>query len=335
VSEIVLPIALPYLTIPQRVKCAQVCKAWKFVISEQGVAQHIDVNDASSVAYQALQNKNRESSPSFFEGILRNSYPSLQRLFLHNYQHLEPAVFHCAIPHLRKLNQLDVSRCAQLNDQTLLLIAEHLNKTLEVLYMKGLRKVTDVGMTEIARSCTKLRVLEISNVPITDASGIELGKNLHNLEALYMRDNYLLTNQTVIELSTRCRCLQQLTLWGCIRITNIIMERGQHVGTKLDAFTPRPEPALSCSISQTLVLLNLWGCHGLRDDSFLLRGKSEAGRHETTHDVRNNCGTPPTRLASPFKNLRILIVSECHQLTDKFVVSRSTSILRNEASPFF
>jgi hypothetical protein len=214
ISEIVLPIILPYLTLLQRLQCQQVCKTWKMVISEQGVAEYIDINEPFAfVAKTRYTNR-------ILKGIISNSYPSLQRLFLNNYTALSPQDFHPVIPHLRKLTQLDVSRCVELNNETLLLIARHLKDTLEILYMKGLRNTSDIGLIAISESCHKLCILEISNVPITDASGTAIGQHLHKLVALYMRDNFLLTNLSLNAILSGCSKLTQLTLWGCTRITN-------------------------------------------------------------------------------------------------------------------
>jgi hypothetical protein len=141
--------------------------------------------------------------------------------------------------------------------------------------MKGLQKVTDEGLMSICRSCKKLQVLEISNVKITDESGIAIGENLTQLRALYMRDNFLLTNKSIDIITEKCTRLAQLTLWGCIRLKSLSFERlNQDCGN--------------------LVLLNLWGCHSLLDDA--------------------------ADALAPMRNLRSLIVSECHRLTDSFLV---------------
>mmetsp|Transcript_11245 Transcript_11245/g.16182 ORF Transcript_11245/g.16182 Transcript_11245/m.16182 type:complete len:482 (-) Transcript_11245:2216-3661(-) len=260
ISEIVLPILLPYLTLPQRVHCQQVCKAWKIVISEQGISEHIDVNEPLSYAPKA------QYTSRILKGIISNSYSSLRRLFLNNYTALHPQDFHPAIPHLRKLTQLDVSRCIELTDETMLLIARHLKDTLEVLYMKGLRNTTDVGLIAISKACRKLCVLEISNVPITDASGIAIGQHLHQLVALYMRDNYLLTNTTINAIMRGCLKLTQLTLWGCTHITDL---QGNDRGAKTNEISSNLENHSShFSINpecrdfigpKNLVVLNLWG----------------------------------------------------------------------------
>jgi hypothetical protein len=186
-SEIVLPIIMQFLDIRERVHCQLVCKVWRIIVRQWGVAQTVDVNDGS------FPNFNRP----FLRGILSHSYSSLQSLYLSDFVELTMQDLHPAIPHLRRLRSLDISRCNQLDDSTLHLISKHLN-CLEVFYMKGLQKVTDEGFIAICRACTKLHVLEISYVMITDTSGIAIGENLTQLRALYMRDNYLLTNHRYV-----------------------------------------------------------------------------------------------------------------------------------------
>jgi len=262
-SEIVLPIVLPFLNLRERVNCQLVCKVWRIIVRQWGVAQTVDAND---FALKPMFNR------AFLRGILSHSYSSLQNLYLCDFKELQRQDLHPAIPHLRKLRALDVSRCNELDDTTLQLIAQHLSHSLQVLYMKGLQKVTDDGFMSICRSCKKLQVLEISNVKITDQSGIAIGENLTQLRALYMRDNFLLTNKSIDIITEKCTRLAQLTLWGCIRLKSLSFERC--VGN--------------------LVMLNLWGCHSLLDEA--------------------------ANALAPMSNLRSLIVSECHRLTDAFLV---------------
>jgi hypothetical protein len=273
-SEIVLPIVLPFLDLKERVNCQLVCKVWRIVVRHWGVAQTVDANDPSF---------RQMFSREFLRGILSHSYSSLQNLYLCDFKELKKEDLHPAIPHLRKLRALDISHCNDLDDSSLLLISQHLSHSLEVLYMKGLQKVTDEGFMSICRSCLKLQVLEISNVKITDESGIAIGENLTQLRALYMRDNFLLTNKSIDIITEKCSRLAQLTLWGCIRLKSLSFERLNQVA--------------DCG---NLVLLNLWGCHSLLDDA--------------------------ADALAPMSNLRSLIVSECHRLTDSFLVSLAQNV---------
>ena len=265
-SEIVVPLLLPYLVVKQRVMCQSVCKLWKSIIRKWGVATSIDVADPS------FANFNR----SLLQGIINHSYYSLHTLVLNDFRDLREEDLLPAIPHLRKLRNLDISRCTLITDITLLKISLHLFDTIEVLYMKGLKKVSDIGMNSVCDHCWRLRVLELSEVPITDDSGINIGNKLTRLEALYMRDNFRLTNKSIDVITSRCHKLSQLTLWGCMRVYN-----------------------LSINI-ENLVLLNLWGCHGLSDS---------AAENMTV-----------------LVNLRSLILSECHRLTDKFIFTLATAV---------
>ena len=259
-SEIVLPLLLPYLSVKQRILSQLVCQLWKRIIQKWGVATSIDVANPS------FSKINR----CMLRGILRHSYCSLHTLVLNDYRDLEDNDLLPAMPYFRKLRYIDISRCILITDTTLMYISQYLGKTLKVLYMKGLVRVSDVGMKSICDNCVNIRVLELSEVPITDESGVCIGNKLTNLEALYMRDNFRLTNKSIDIITSQCSCLSQLTIWGCTRI--------QSISFGID----------------NLVLLNLWGCHGLTD---------------------NALGS-----MSSLSNLRSLILSECHRLTDKSII---------------
>jgi hypothetical protein len=270
-SEIVLPVVMPFLEVRERVQCRLVCRLWRHIVRDWGVAVSIDNNDPSFPRF----------TRPFLRGILSHSYSSLQTLFLSGSEDLQQSDLHPSIPHLRKLRSLDISRCIQLDDSTLHLLSQHVSDTLEVLYIKGLRQVTDDGVISIAQSCSKLKVLEVSYIPITDQAGIAIGEHLTNLRAVYMRDNYLLTNRSIDVITEKCTRLEQLTLWGCTRLQHLSFDQPD----KSSVFT-----------SGNLVMLNLWGCHSLKDDAAIA-------------------------LAGMSSTLRTLIVSECHRLTDAFVVS--------------
>jgi hypothetical protein len=130
--EIVLPIVMPYLEVRERVQCRLVCRLWRHIVRDFGVAVTIDNNDPTFPRF----------TRPFLRGILAHSFSSLQSLFLSGSEDLEQSDFHPSIPHLRKLRSLDISWCIQLDDITLRLLSQHVSETLEVLYIKGLRRVT-------------------------------------------------------------------------------------------------------------------------------------------------------------------------------------------------
>lgn len=232
VSEIALPLVLPFLNVKERVQCREICRSWKYVVRDWGVTTEIDSNNSMFTNF----------TRPFFRGLLSQSYVSLRSLFLGGFEPLKKEDFHPTIPSLRALRSLDLSRCCNLDDSTLILLSQHVQKTLEVLYIKGLRTVTDKGVTAICESCTKVEILDVSNVPITDGGALTIRK-LPKLRALFLRDNYLLSNESIDAITTSCTNLNQLTSWGSIRLNS-----------------------LTFASPSKIIFLNLWGCHNLKDD---------------------------------------------------------------------
>jgi hypothetical protein len=163
----------------------------------------------------------------------------------------------------------------------------------------------------ICRACRELQVLDISHLhALTDQTGMAIGQHLHKLRALYMRDNYNITNSSIDLITTRTGAaggggsavmLETLTLWGCMRLKHL------NFGTTDPTLSPTTLATGGCnngysttvSSGAKLVTLNLWGCHSLTDDW----ASALSGMH----------------------NLKSLVVSECHRLTDAFVVSACVS----------
>ncbi|KAL7443793.1 hypothetical protein ACHAXH_007366 [Discostella pseudostelligera] len=358
-SEITLPIILPFLTVRQRAKCQLVCTSWKDIVLEKGIAVVVDINDVGlfpksstniappttasssiSTTYpfmnitpnihssslqsssSSAHNNDHHSSRSLLRGLLNHSHSSLEALVLNDFISLQPTMdLHPALPFLRKLQRLDISRIPTITDETLRLISTYVGPRLEVLYMKGLRQVTNDGIVYLVQSCCNLRVLDVSQVhQLDDEAGIVIGRYLTKLEVLHGKDNYKLTNRSVDLITRNCRNLVQVTLWGSIRLTHISFhddklaedggaeEASDTGGESISkrAVTTVPAMHLQAPIitpsPMKLVLLNLWGCHNLTDAT---------AQHLT---------------GLPF--LRSLCVSECHRLTDQFVYGISKSLPR-------
>eukprot|EP00536_Pseudo-nitzschia_multiseries_P002848 jgi/Psemu1/6412/gm1.6412_g len=292
--EIVLPVILPYLNLWERMQCRLICRGWKKIVQECGVSRSIDVNNTDLMtsrkpAAATTSTINNTFTPNILRGLLAYSYSSLTCLFLSGFGELEKKDLHSALPHLRNLRVLDVSYCIRLDDSTLQLLARSdvpSNSTLRVLYLKGLRRITDVGLKAICHSCPQLEVLDLSHLSnITDES-VRCIQRLVFLRALFLRDNWRLTNGSLDAITTSCSKLEQLTLWGCVRLRSLKFEGGTG-SNDLGA------SAVHTSIGNRLVILNLWGCHDLEDDT--------------------------AKALSSIINLKTLIVSECHRLTDRFV----------------
>ncbi|KAL7530517.1 hypothetical protein ACHAXR_007401 [Thalassiosira sp. AJA248-18] len=267
---------------------------------------HVNTNSTSNNNSPLTDNNSSvvqgHASRSLLRGLLNNSHSSLESLVLNDFSPLEPIVdLHPALPYLRKLKRLDISRIPSISDETLDLISTFIGERLEVLYMKGLRHVTNDGVVRLVSSCFNLRVLDVSQVhQLNDEAGIAISQ-LKGLEVLHGKDNYKLTNRSVDAITKNCRKLVQVTFWGCIKLTRLCFDENER-GT--DNFSPMPRPTsitdLTAPSPTKLILLNLWGCHNLTDD----------------------CAT---RMAS-LPHLRSLCVSECHRLTDQFVFGITQSL---------
>lgn len=231
VSELVIPMVMPFLEVRQRVQCQLVCKIWKQLI--HGVARTVDCQDTAFVRF----------TQRTLQGLLSHSIDSLEYLFLSGMSSLDPQVLSNCLPHFRKLRALDLSHCHLVDDNLLSLLAKH-GTTLRVLYLKGLRKVTDQGLVALATQCLNLQVLDLSNVTaITDQGMIAVGQHLTKLRALFLRDNFRLTNASIDLVVRNCHELEQLTFWGLIRLESLEKVR----------------------LKSSCVVLNLWGCYGLTD----------------------------------------------------------------------
>ena len=331
--EITLPIILPYLTVRERARCQLVCISWRDQVQEQGVAKVVDVNDvelfpkhimnqSSTPHHQPVlvntPTNDASSSSSFIHhnhpscllrGLINQSHSSLESLVLNDFVPLQPSIdLHPALPFLRRLQRMDISRIPSLTDQTLNLISTCIGKQLEVLYMKGLRQISNDGIIHLVSNCCNLRVLDISEIhQLDDSAGMAIGRHLIKLEVLHAKDNYKLTNQSVDVITKNCRMLIQITLWGSILLKHVDFDKTEGTTDPLlfhnteNASMPRPSTLSDFHTTPAkLILLNLWGCHNLDD-------------------------TAAKRLTS-LPHLRSLCVSECHRLTDQFILGITESL---------
>lgn len=313
-SEIILPLMFPFLSVTERARCQLVCLHWREIVLSRGITSSIDINDhvlfplfqdsssakdtaiGSPLKPQSMSQSNSISHTTtpnasaihphrvLLCGLLKSSHSSLTSLVLNDFLHLNPPVdIHPTLPHLGKLKRLDISRIPLITNDTIHLISAHVGERLEVLYIKGVRGVSDDGIVQLVKSCNRLKVLDISHMhQLTDKSGVAIGQNLSELETFHARDNYKMTNNSVDVIFQNCDKLVQATFWGCIKVTR--------VGPGIN----------SDELASNLVLLNLWGCIGLTDDCVARLGN--------------------------LTNLRSLCVSECHKLTDSFVLEITQTI---------
>lgn len=82
----------------------------------------------------SLPEQNHPSFRSLLRGLLNHSHSSLEALVLNDFIPLQPLIdLHPALPYLRKLKRLDISRIPAITDMTLHLISTYIGERLEVL----------------------------------------------------------------------------------------------------------------------------------------------------------------------------------------------------------
>ena len=88
------------------------------------------------------------------------------------------------------LVHLDLSRCLEVNDQVLEIIAKNCSEKLEFLKFDGCRKITDRGMYFILKHCRNIRTLHLRGIKqLTNLFLCQINANLPNLRFLNIRNH--------------------------------------------------------------------------------------------------------------------------------------------------
>jgi hypothetical protein len=92
--------------------------------------------------------------------------------------------------------------------------------------LSGNHKVTDVGITELARCCTGLENIDLSNCTglenskVTDAGITELARSCTGLKSIVLARHDKITDAGIIELARGCTGLERINLYGCDKVTD-------------------------------------------------------------------------------------------------------------------
>jgi F-box and leucine-rich repeat protein GRR1 len=108
-----------------------------------------------------------------------------------------------------KLEDLNLSGCTQVTDQSLCLVANHCSK-LQKLNLNRCDLVSSTTVYELAKGCTELVILNLSRpllsqqTVIVDDSILALVQRTPKLMELRLRNCDLLSDRTVIEMTQTC-----------------------------------------------------------------------------------------------------------------------------------
>lgn len=111
------------------------------------------------------------------------------------------------------LRYLSVAKC-QVSDVGLKYLARRCYK-LRYLNCRGCEAISDDSIIVLARSCSRLRSLDIGKCDVSDAGCFALAESCPNLKKLSLKNCDMVSDQGIKYLSYYCRGLQQLNIQDC------------------------------------------------------------------------------------------------------------------------
>jgi len=224
----VLSVIVPFLPIyPDGLNLRLVCREWDSRIKSFGLA----------VVFRAMQHAVHQP-PSFVELVIGRSRSSLRVLDLAGFSKLADVNLATMLASFTRLEELDLSDCTQLSEQALLSAVASCPR-LEMLTMKRLTAATDAVVCRAAESCPRLSRLDLSECKsITDVALGAVGARLGELQALFLMENHLVTDDGVLSiLRGRASALSELSLRGLHRVTEAAFAPRGRILAGLSALT--------------------------------------------------------------------------------------------------
>ncbi|XP_053320247.1 dynein regulatory complex subunit 6 [Spea bombifrons] len=208
-------------------RCAEVCRSWKIITQHSSLWSSIDFFTVRHL----IQDK-------FVVSILRKCRPYVIRLNLRSCSSLHWASFK-AISECKNLQDLNVSECQSLNDESMKIICEgcpallylnvsHTNVTnaslrmmsrclpnLQYVSLAYSRKFTDKGLQYLgsAKGCHKLIYLDLSGCTQISVEGFRfIAAGCSSLQQLKINDMFTLTDNCILALLEKCQCITSVSL---------------------------------------------------------------------------------------------------------------------------
>lgn len=305
-SEVILPLVFPFLSVTERARCQLVCLHWREIVLNKGITSSIDIND--HVLFPLCQDTYlardtaigcplKPQSLSQSNYISHNANPNASSIHPHR-------LLLCGLlkSSHSSLTSLVLNDFLQFNPPVdIHPTLPHLGK-LKRLDISRIPLITDVTIHLIsAHVGERLEVLYIKGVLGVSDDGIaQLVRSCNRLKVLDISHMHQLTDKSGVAIGQNLSELEMFHARDNYKMTNnsvdvIFQNCEKLVQATFWGFIKVTRVGLDIDASASnLVLLNLWGCIGLTDDCV-------------------------ARLRT-LTNLRSLCVSECHKLTDSFVL---------------
>ncbi|XP_069484160.1 F-box and leucine-rich repeat protein 13 isoform X2 [Ambystoma mexicanum] len=219
-----------YVDIIDLARCAQVCRSWKIITQTSSLWSSIDF----ATARHKIQDK-------IVVNILQKCRPYVIRLNLRSCSSLHWPSFK-SISECKNLQDLNVSECEGLNDESMRVISEgcpallYLNLSytditngtlrmlsrclpnLQYLSLAHCRKFTDRGLQYLAtggKGCRKLIYLDLSGCTQISVDGFKfVASGCSSLQHLKIDDMVTLTDSCIMVLLEKCQQIVSISLLG-------------------------------------------------------------------------------------------------------------------------
>uniref|UniRef100_A0A6I8N9W6 F-box domain-containing protein n=2 Tax=Ornithorhynchus anatinus TaxID=9258 RepID=A0A6I8N9W6_ORNAN len=228
-----------YLNIVDLASCAQVNRFWMLMTQVNAVWSIIDFSSVKDIIHDKV-----------VVNILRKWRPSVVRLNLRGCSSLQWPSFKC-IGECKNLQELNVSECQGLNDESMRLISEgcqgllYLNLSytditngtlrllsrsfphLQYLSLAFCRRFTDNGLRYLAsgRGCSRLSYLDLSGCVQITVQGFQyIGTKCSIIQHLIINDMPTLTDSCVKALAGNCQQITSLILSGTPALTDVAFQ---------------------------------------------------------------------------------------------------------------
>ncbi|GIZ00825.1 hypothetical protein CEXT_734381 [Caerostris extrusa] len=147
--------------------------------------------------------------------VVRNS-PQITHLYLRRCVRLTDNGIKAIASFCVMLKELSISDCILVTDFGIYELAK-LGSNLRLRYLnaRGCEAVSDHSMELLARSCSRLRALDIGKCDVTDNGLRAISEHCPNLKKLSVKSCELITDQGLQSIAFYCRGLQQLNIQDC------------------------------------------------------------------------------------------------------------------------
>ncbi|XP_041348601.1 dynein regulatory complex subunit 6-like isoform X2 [Gigantopelta aegis] len=307
-----------YLDVADIANCACVCRSWKVLTQASMLWSRIDF-------YRVRKRLKHGVTDKVATRLLFKARPYMIHLNLRGCHHLTKPTF-ITVSECRNIQDLNLSECLGLDDETLKLMAKgckillylnvsHTNLTdaslralakycwnLQFLSLAFCCKFTDRGLLYLASGkCNrKLEYLDVSGcLQITPEGFRNLANGCSNLQSLILNEFPTLNDECIMAIAEKCTKLHSVSFLGSPLLTD--------------------EPFKKLASHKNLRVIKLDGNHRISDAALKIIGKQCLGlEHLYMTDCQRITDSALKALVG-CKNLRVVNLADCVRISDSGV----------------